>query len=71
MVGSGTRNARAISAVVSPPNNLSVSASCASVAIAGVAAGEHQAQPIVLHVVFPGFLVRRHHFHRGAVPRLA
>ena len=35
IVGSGTRNARAISAVVSPPNNRSVSASCASGASAG------------------------------------
>ena len=34
-VGSGTRNARAISAVVRPPTRLSVSATCASAASAG------------------------------------
>ena len=35
IVASGTRNARAISAVVSPPSVRSVSATCASVASAG------------------------------------
>src|SRR5919109_990556 len=53
MVASGTRKARAISAVVSPPSSRSVSATWGPVAGAGgerrVAAGEDQAQPVVAH----------------------
>ncbi|GIU90476.1 MAG: hypothetical protein KatS3mg010_1575 [Acidimicrobiia bacterium] len=48
MVASGTRNARAISAVVSPPTARSVSATCDGGVSAGVAAQEEQRQRVVL-----------------------
>ena len=48
IVGSGTRNARAISAVVSPASVRSVSATCASTRQRRVAAREDQPQPVVV-----------------------
>ena len=50
-VGSGTRNARAISSVVSPPSSRSVSATRASVDSTGWHADEDQPQQIVADVV--------------------
>ena len=47
IVGSGTRNARAISSVVSPPSSRSVSATRASRGQHGMAGDEHQAQQVV------------------------
>ena len=47
MVGSATRNARAISPVVMPPSARSVSATRAGSSSAGMAAGEDQPQPVV------------------------
>ena len=47
IVGSATRNARAISPVVRPPSARSVSATRAGSSSAGMAAGEDQAQPVV------------------------
>ena len=64
MVGSGTRNARAISAVVRPPSSRSVSATCARRRERRVAAGEDQAQPVVAHGALLGRLVAR----RAAAP---
>ena len=49
MVGSGTRNARAISAVVSPPSSRRVSATWAPVAERRMAAGEDKPQPVIAH----------------------
>ena len=55
IVGSATRNARAISGVVSPPSVRRVSATCASSGERRVAAREDQLQPLVLE----GRLVHR------------
>ena len=46
-VGAGVRNARPISSVVSPHTSRRVSATCASGASGGMAAGENQAKPVV------------------------
>ena len=51
MVGSGTRNARAISSVVRPPSRRSVSATRASVRQHRMTGGEDQPQQIVADVV--------------------
>ena len=59
IVSSGTRKARAISSVVSPPSARNVSATWASSAERRMAAGEDQLQPLVgkgrlLHLVLHG-----------------
>ena len=51
MVGSGTRNARAISSVVRPPSRRSVSATRASRGEHRMAGGEDEAQQVVADVV--------------------
>ena len=48
MVASGTRYARAISAVVSPPTARRVSAICAAAVSCGMAAQEQQGEGVVL-----------------------
>ena len=58
MVGSGTRKARAISAVVSPPSSRSVSATRAAVRQRRVAAGEDEPQPVVAHGALLGWFAR-------------
>ena len=60
IVGSGTRNARAISSVVRPPSRRSVSATRASRRQHRMAGGEHQAQQVVAdHRRRPRFRDRR------------
>ena len=59
IVGSGTRNARAISAVVRPPSVRSVSATCASVASAGwqqvkISSSRSSGNVVVVHLVLHG-----------------
>ena len=67
MVGSGTRNARAISSVVRPPSRRSVSATRASVERTGWQAVKIEAQEVVADVVVErGVEVRRGHL----LPRL-
>ena len=70
MVGSGTRKARAISAVVSPPSNSQRERELRLGRDGRMAAGEYQAQPVVVHVVLLGrFLLEQ--LHRGGLPLIA
>ena len=49
IVGSGTRNARAISSVCRPPSSRNVSGTCALGAERGMAAREDQPEAVVAH----------------------
>ena len=70
MVGSGTRKARAISAVVSPPSNRERQRGLRFGRDGRMAAGEYQAQAVIAHVVLLGRVLLQQ-LHRGALARIA